>query len=40
FKYFFKLLFRAIVLINLLFCFNKVNILIIRNSFKKLFNFY
>ncbi|KAI3548390.1 hypothetical protein CSPX01_03186, partial [Colletotrichum filicis] len=39
-KYSFKLLFRIIILINPLFYFNKVNILINRNSFKKLFNFY
>ncbi|KAK1722202.1 hypothetical protein BDP67DRAFT_388985, partial [Colletotrichum lupini] len=39
-KYSFKPLFRTIVLINPLFRFNKVNILINRNSLKKLLNFY
>ncbi|UQC75215.1 uncharacterized protein CLUP02_01868, partial [Colletotrichum lupini] len=39
-KYSFKPLFYAIVLINLLFRFNKVNIIINRNSLKKLLNFY
>ncbi|UQC77440.1 uncharacterized protein CLUP02_02908, partial [Colletotrichum lupini] len=40
FKYFFKPLFRTIVLINLLFYFNKIDILINRNSLRKLLDFY
>ncbi|KAK1492270.1 hypothetical protein CCUS01_14052, partial [Colletotrichum cuscutae] len=36
----FEPLFRATVLINPLFYFNKVNILVNRNSFKKLLDFY
>ncbi|KAK1719163.1 hypothetical protein BDP67DRAFT_393405, partial [Colletotrichum lupini] len=40
FKYLFKPLFRAKVLINPLFYFNKVDTLINRNSLKKLLDFY
>ncbi|KAK1449591.1 hypothetical protein CCUS01_11474, partial [Colletotrichum cuscutae] len=39
-KYFFKLLFCAIVLINPLFRFNEVNISVNRNSLRKLLDFY